>query len=157
MQEQENIYFRCRKEAARYNERLSSREGAAELLGLSVSSLANYELGITKVVPVDSVVMMADLYGAPALKAHYCKQVCPIGAEKPICTEAGSIESIAVRMACLSRSGQLDQITARLLEIARDGHVSEDERQAMEGMAQELAELEHLIQEMRMKAGERAP
>lgn len=39
-----------------YNERLYSREGAAELLGISVSTLADYELGNTKVVPVDKVV-----------------------------------------------------------------------------------------------------
>ena len=51
-----------------YNERLYSREGAAELLGISVSTLADYELGNTKVVPVDKVVLMADLYNAPELK-----------------------------------------------------------------------------------------
>lgn len=58
----ENIYFRCRKEAAKYDERLSSREGASELLGISVSSLSDYELGNTKVVPVDKVDLMAALY-----------------------------------------------------------------------------------------------
>ena len=47
----DNVYFRARKEAAIYNERLFSREGAAELLGISVSTLADYELGNTKVVP----------------------------------------------------------------------------------------------------------
>ena len=41
----ENQCFRCRKEAAKYNDKLGSREGAAELLGISVSSLADYELG----------------------------------------------------------------------------------------------------------------
>ena len=30
----ENPCFRCRKEAAKYNERLYSKEGAAELLGV---------------------------------------------------------------------------------------------------------------------------
>ena len=49
----ENVYFVARKRAAMYNERLYSREGAAELLGISVSTLADYELGNTKVVPVD--------------------------------------------------------------------------------------------------------
>lgn len=57
----ENVYFVARKKAAMYNERLYSREGAAELLGISVSTLADYELGNTKVVPVDKVVLMADL------------------------------------------------------------------------------------------------
>ena len=64
----ENVYFACRKKAASYNEKLNSRESAAELLGISPSTLANHELGITKSVPVDTVVMMADLYKAPELK-----------------------------------------------------------------------------------------
>lgn len=74
----DNIYCRSRKDAARYNDKLNSREGAAELLGVSVSSLADYELGNTKVVPVDKVVLMADLYNAPELKNHYCAHECPI-------------------------------------------------------------------------------
>lgn len=56
--ENTNMYFQARKKAATYNERLWSREGAAELLGISVSTLADYELGNTKVVPVDKVVLM---------------------------------------------------------------------------------------------------
>ena len=75
----ENPCFRCRKEAAKYNDKLNSREGAAEMLGVSVSSLADYELGITKVIPVDKVVLMAELYNAPELKAWYCTEECPIG------------------------------------------------------------------------------
>lgn len=67
----ENQCFRCRKEAAKYNDKLGSREGAAELLGISVSSLADYELGNTKVIPVDKVVLMADIYNAPELMAWY--------------------------------------------------------------------------------------
>lgn len=50
----ETMYFRCRKEAALHNDRLNSRAGAAEALGISESSLAKHELGITKVVPVGS-------------------------------------------------------------------------------------------------------
>lgn len=56
-----SIYFQCRKEAAKYNDRLSSREGASEMLNVSVSSLSNYELGLTP-VPTDVVVRMADLF-----------------------------------------------------------------------------------------------
>lgn len=49
----ENVYFECRKKAAIHNERLNSRAGAAEILGISESTLAHYELGITKNIPVD--------------------------------------------------------------------------------------------------------
>lgn len=71
--ENQNVYFRARKQAALYNEKLSSREGAAEMLGISPSTLADYELGITKFVPVDKVVLMADLYNCPELRTGYCK------------------------------------------------------------------------------------
>ena len=80
----ENPCFQCRKEAAKYNDKLNSREGAAEMLGVSVSSLADYELGITKVIPVDKVVLMAELYNAPELKAWYCTTECPIGRSLPM-------------------------------------------------------------------------
>ena len=96
--EPENIYFRCRKEAAMHNQKLSSREGAAELLGISVSSLQKYELGVTKTVPVDMVVLMADLYNAPELRSLYCKGECPIGRAMNIATEIKSVESVAIRL-----------------------------------------------------------
>lgn len=47
-----NPYRECRKQAATYNRALSSMEKAAELLGVAVSTMSNYELGIT-VPPVD--------------------------------------------------------------------------------------------------------
>lgn len=94
----ENVYFACRKKAASYNEKLNSRESAAELLGISPSTLANHELGITKSVPVDTVVMMADLYKAPELKNMYCKKECPIGKGLPVSTNIDSLQGITVRL-----------------------------------------------------------
>ena len=76
-----NMYCKCRLAAAKYNDKLNSREGAAEMLGLSSSTLASYELDLTKVVPVESIMMMADVYNAPELKNWYCSNVCPLGAE----------------------------------------------------------------------------
>ena len=58
--EGKNIYFACREKAAKYNDLLNSRERAAELLGISTSTLANHELGVTKNVPPDTVVMIGD-------------------------------------------------------------------------------------------------
>lgn len=96
--ENQNVYFRARKQAALYNEKLSSREGAAEMLGISPSTLADYELGITKFVPVDKVVLMADLYNCPELRTGYCKYECPIGKHIPLATSVSGIEGIALRL-----------------------------------------------------------
>lgn len=78
LKENTNVYFQARKRAAMSNDRLFSRENAAELLGISPYTLADYELGNTKVVPVDKVVLMADLYNAPELITGYCKYQCPM-------------------------------------------------------------------------------
>ena len=73
MRENKNIYYQARKKAMIHNEILSNRERAAELLGVSQSTLSDYELGITKIVPVDKVALMADLYNCPELRTGYCK------------------------------------------------------------------------------------
>lgn len=62
-----NPWFEARKKAAIYDDRLLSRDGAAERLGMSVSAVADAELGISKCMPVDKAVLMADLYNAPYL------------------------------------------------------------------------------------------
>lgn len=50
-----NPWYEARKKAALYDDRLKSREGAAEQLGMSVSSVAEAELGMTKCMPADKL------------------------------------------------------------------------------------------------------
>ena len=123
-----NVYLRCRKRAAQCNEALSSREKAAELLGISSSSLANYELGITKTVPVDMVVMMADLYKAPELRNMYCKQECPIGRMLPMATESKGLESITLKILKSLDEDEIKAMKKSLVDIAEDGEITEDEQ-----------------------------
>jgi len=124
----ENVYFVARKKAAMYNERLYSREGAAELLGISVSTLADYELGNTKVVPVDKVVLMADLYNAPELKTGYCKYECPICSYLPVVTEAKGLEGITLRLMKRLDCDELNRIKKELVDIMEDGIIDETEK-----------------------------
>ena len=135
----ENPCFRCRKEAAKYNDRLNSREGAAELLGVSVSSLADYELGITKVIPVDKVVLMAELYGAPELKAWYCAEECPIGRGGPMpSAELASVERTAMQLLKQLRESDVQDVKNTLIDITADGVISEDERADLERILEYL-------------------
>ena len=115
--ENTNMYFQARKKAATYNERLWSREGAAELLGISVSTLADYELGNTKVVPVDKVVLMADLYNAPELITGYCMRECPVHGFLPLATEEKSLEGIALRLLQNFNEDSLKNMRDSLIEI----------------------------------------
>lgn len=145
----ENPCFRCRKEAAKYNDRLYSREGAAELLGVSVSSLAEYETGVTKVIPVDKIVLMADLYGAPELKLWYCSEECPIGQTAPCLPsyELNSVESTTLRLLKMLRQDEVKNVTDALIDITADGVISEDEKV-------DLAEIMDYLGDLIKTAGE---
>lgn len=144
----ENPYFQCRKEAAKYNDKLNSREGAAEMLGVSVSSLADYELGITKVIPVDKVVLMAELYNAPELKAWYCTTECPIGRSFPMpSANISTVERTTMRLLKQLRQDEVQDIKDSLIEITADGVISEDEKV-------ELAEILDYLDELIKAAGE---
>lgn len=148
MKANENIYFRCRKEAAKYNDKLNSRESASELLGVSVSSLADYELGNTKVVPVDKVVLMADLYNAPQLLNGYCARECPIGCRKDIATEIQPIERTAVGLLDLLQNEKLQRYMSALTSIAVDGQVTDDEKSRMTEIVTYLNEVRVLVEEL---------
>ena len=147
-----NIYFACRKEAAEYNEKLSSREGAAELLGISPSTLANHELGITKSVPVDMVVMMADLYRKPELKSMYCKNECPIGRNLPVATKVSSLEGITVRILDSLDDEEIRELKRNLVDIAADGKIDAGEQKEMAEIMESLDRLSKAISELRILA-----
>lgn len=153
--ENTNVYFQARKKAAIYNERLYSREGAAELLGISVSTLADYELGNTKVVPVDKAVLMADLYNCPEIKTKYCKQECPIGKTMPLATEVTSIEGIALKLIKEFDTEKVKQMEKSLIDIAVDGVISDDEKPELEVILKRLDELSIVISEIKL-IGEKA-
>lgn len=54
-----NMFCQARYEAAKSNERLSSREGAAEEIGIDRTRLARIELGST--IPYQEEVLLIDL------------------------------------------------------------------------------------------------
>ncbi len=80
---------------------------------------------MTKAVPVDKVVLMADLYNAPQLMSCYCASECPIGRRKAIAPEIRPLEKTVVSLLDLLTDKKLDAYMASLIHIAagcsRDG------------------------------------
>lgn len=146
----ENIYFECRKRAAASNDRLKSRAGAAEYLGISESSLTHYELGIVKNIPVDVVVMMAELYNAPELKYHYCKTECPIGKAMPLATVEKPLAVATIHLLDSLNMDELDAYSSRLLRIASDGEISHEEREEVKSILAALDKVSTAVSELRI-------
>jgi transcriptional regulator with XRE-family HTH domain len=144
-----NIYCQCRLEASKINERLKSREGAADLLGLSISTLSDYELGLTKIVPVDKVALMSDLYNAPELKNYYCREICPLGCDSPkIMVE--DLDRVTLRT--LSVSEKIEGFKSTLLNIVADGIISEDEKPDLNRILSIMDEVDAVFHTFRLWA-----
>lgn len=146
----DSIYCICRKSAAAGNDRLYSREGAAELLGVSASSLADYELGNTKVVPVDKVILMADLYNSPELKNYYCANDCPIGRLSMVQLEVSELCKATLQV--LNAFKNVEFIEEALLDIAADGVVTKDETERLASVLGGLNTISIRAQELKLWA-----
>lgn len=154
-----NRYCQARMRAAKYNEKLLTRSGAAECLpGVTEDSLKKYELDITK-TPNTVVALMADAYNEPELRQWYCVHECPLGkdcreipdmpAERALIRLQNSIyemEKLTRQLSLLMENGELDdgeqdvipQIRDRLLEFRRraDENLAVLERAAKVGKFQ---------------------
>lgn len=145
-----NPWYEARKEAAKWDTRLCSREGAAELLGMSVSSVSDAELGLTKCMPPDKAVLMADLYKAPHLLNYYCLHECPIGCDRPVSADVLSIERVTVKLLREMKVERLADIKDRLLEIAADGSISDDEISDLKQITEYLESLSKTVSELKI-------
>ena len=145
----ENPWYKARMEAAKYDDRLLSREGAAERLGMSVSAVSDAELGLSKCMPVDKAVLMADLYKAPHLLNWYCLNECPIGCRLPLSDEVLGIDRVTVKMLKNLRVDDIKDVKEKLIDIAADGVISDDEKHDFREVLGYLDELARTISELK--------
>ena len=150
LKENTNVYFQARKRASISNDRLFSRENAAELLGISPYTLADYELGNTKVVPVDKVVLMADLYNAPELITGYCKFQCPIHGFMPLATQERNLQGIALRLLKGLNDDDIQELKKNMIDIMADGKVTDEEIPKFKQLLTGLDSLAEIISELKL-------
>ena len=117
-----------------------TREKAGELIpGFSQERIEKIENGRVQVRPED-VKWMAEYYKAPGLCNYYCSNECPIGQERVPHLEPKELVQIVVET--LNSVNRLNREKDRLLEIAEDGTVSEDEYEDFRGIVEVLEKLQ---------------
>lgn len=121
----DNIYYKCRKNAGKYNPKLSNREGASELLRLSSSSLEDYELYI-RPPSAETVNLMADIYNAPQLRSHFCGNECPIGKMRVAPIEVKESDRVLIEI--FNELKKLNGAGEDLMDIAADGVIDDSEK-----------------------------
>lgn len=145
-----NPWYEARIRASKYDDRLKSREGAAELLSMSVSAVTDAELSLSKCMPVDKACLMADLYNAPHLLNYYCLHECPIGRDQPISDDVVTIERVTVKLVKGLRLDQLDAVKNKLVDIAEDGKISDEEKPELRNIIDYLDGVSRTISELRI-------
>ena len=102
-----------------------TREEASELLEfISPSRLEKLESATTTVQPED-VLAMARAYKEPRLCNYYCTHECAIGKKNVPILEQKELPQIAIEM--VNSISNLNTAKEKLLQIAEDGTVTEDE------------------------------
>lgn len=135
----DNVYCQYRIKAATYNHKLKSREGASEAIGVSSSTLTDYELGNIKVVPPDKVQIMIKVYNAPELRSWYCSTQCPLGMEnvRQIIVKEGTHAAIGVA----GSLGKAGSIMKKLLKIFADGKLEANEIPKLKKILSKVSEI----------------
>ena len=144
-----NVWYQARIEASKTNDKLKSRFGAADEAGMSEDAIKNTELGLEKCMPVEKAVILADLYGAPQLLPHYCLNECPIGRNRPISDEVLPIERVTVKLLKALKDGEIESVKESLLDIAEDGHISQEEIPELQAVMEHLNTLSIAISQLR--------
>lgn len=144
----ENVWYKARFNASTFNERLSSREGAAEELGMDRTRLARIELGSLVPYP-EEVPLMADLYHAPETKNYFCREICPLGRDIPK-LELEDLDRITVR--AIANLRKMADVKELLLDITEDGIISEEERPDLDTILKMLDEVSSIAQSLKVWA-----
>ena len=146
-----NIYYLARIHAAEQNTEFSSREKASERVGIERSRLARIELDKVQPYP-EEILMMSKAYEAPWLCRDYCSNGCMIGLDKAVGkklknVKMDSFERISLKF--ISSSQSMEALTRRLVDISKDGKITEDEYETFKGILKAMNELSESLKEVK--------
>lgn len=141
-----NVFYEARFQSVKFNDRLGSREGAAEELGIDRTRLARIELGSMAPYP-EEVLLMSDAYNAPELKNIFCRNMCPLGYDMP---ELNIDELDRITVKAMSTLRKMAETKDILLDITEDGIISEDEKPALEKVIANLNEVAAIAQSLKI-------
>ncbi|AZV56772.1 helix-turn-helix transcriptional regulator [Clostridium sp. AWRP] len=144
----DTVYKKARIEASSFNDKLRSREGTSEILGVSPSSLLNYETGVCKQIPTDVVVKMAEIYNAPELMNYYCCKECPIGKYSVPHIEVLEMDRITIQI--VSSLENINEVKKELLDITEDGIITEYEKPKLDHIVKTLDKISVESQELKL-------
>ena len=116
-----------------------TREKASEKMnGISVSRIEKIEYETQSPTPYD-IVQMADCYKSPELCNHFCSHRCEIGNRYVPEIKVSQLPNIIIET--IASLNDITPLTSHLLQIARDGKITDDEIKDFAFISQKLDEV----------------
>lgn len=134
----DNMYYIARSEASSGNPELTSREKAAEIIGIDRTRLARIELDAISPYP-EEVKAMAEVYNTPELCNSYCARECPIGRNSVTEVTIDDFDRLALKV--LGSLKDIDSLRASLIAISEDGIIEESEQPAFQDILDSLEKI----------------
>ncbi|MDO5602364.1 MAG: XRE family transcriptional regulator [Oscillospiraceae bacterium] len=134
----DNVYCIARYKAAETNTVYESREKTAEALGIDRTRLARIELGTICPYP-EEVLNMSLAYEAPELCNTYCARECSIGRQTVPELTVDDLDRLTLKV--LGSLKDVEELRRRLITIAADGQITNEERPEFDSILDELEDL----------------
>ena len=134
----DNMYYLARCEAEATNSDLSSREKAAEIIGIDRTLLARIELDTIVPYP-EEVKAMATIYNTPELCNSYCAKECPLGRDSVKEVTIDDFDRLALKV--LGSLKDIDSLRGALIAISEDGVIEEKEQATFQGILDSLEKI----------------
>ena len=134
----DNMYYIARCEASECNDDFSSREKAAEIIGIDRTRLARIELDTIAPYP-EEVKSMAEAYNTPELCNSYCARECPIGKDNVSEVTIDDFDRLALKV--LDSLKDIDSLRSSLIAISEDGYIDESEKNAFHDILDALEKI----------------
>ncbi len=134
----DNMYYLARCEAEAANPDLSSREKAAEIIGMDRTRLARIELDTISPYP-EEVKAMSEAYNTPELCNSYCARECPIGKSSVKEVTIDDFDRLALKV--LGSLKDIDMLRASLIAISEDGVIDISEQKAFQEILDSLEKI----------------
>jgi len=145
----DNMYYLARSEAAEGNHDFSSREKAAEIIGIDRTRLARIELDTIAPYP-EEVKSMALAYNTPELCNSYCARECPIGKDSVSEVSIDDFDRLALKV--LGSLKDIDSLRASLIAISEDGYIDETEKVTFQNILDSLEKISTNAEALRLWA-----
>ena len=126
---------------------LPDQKPAKKMTAVSDSKIEKFEYEMQEPTPYD-IIQMADAYKRPDLCNYYCSHKCEIGHRYVPEVEVSDLSNIILET--ISSLNEINPLTTRLIQIARDGKISDDEIKDFAFISNKLDEISLAIDSLNL-------